>query len=135
MWNVDAALCDPGCCTLNIYATSLQFYLDTLSLLCENMWRKYRSGAHGRSSICFNVICFFYGIVCRYLQDKIATRSPSLRSVCIFAALCPTNSCYGHLQLCPLHPSYRYCLQWTNIGQCAGSVVPLLCTLLLLAIM
>ncbi len=36
--------------------TSLRFYMDKLSILHKNVRRKNRSGAHGRSPICFNAI-------------------------------------------------------------------------------
>ncbi len=43
----------------------------------QNVPRKNRSGAHGRSLIYFNVICFFCEIIRRYLQKKITSCSPS----------------------------------------------------------
>ncbi len=37
----------------------------------KNVWRKNRSGAHGCSPICFNVISFFCRIIRRYLRKKL----------------------------------------------------------------
>ncbi len=50
--------------------TSLLFYVDKLSTLCKNRWRKHRSGVSGHSPACFNVICFFCRIIGRYLLKK-----------------------------------------------------------------
>ncbi len=57
----------------------LWFYMDKLSVLLKNVWRKNCSEAHGRTPIYFNMICFFCGIIHRYLRKKIATCSPSLK--------------------------------------------------------
>ncbi len=70
-----AALSDPGYSTSNIYARHCDFTWTSCPFST-----KMCSEAHGRSPICFNVICFFCGIVRRYLREKIATCSPSLIS-------------------------------------------------------
>ncbi len=43
--------------------TLLWFYVDKLSVFRKNVRRQNRSGAHRRSLIYFNTICFFCGIV------------------------------------------------------------------------
>ncbi len=72
----------PGCETwTRLYLIpSVQFpSMDKWSALCKDVGRKNRSGAHKYSIACFNVICFFCGIVLRYLWKKIAPYSLTLR--------------------------------------------------------
>ncbi len=57
--------------------TSRRFYMDKLSILHEDLWRKNRNRVHELSPICFDIICLSCRITCRYYWKKIATCSPS----------------------------------------------------------
>ncbi len=77
VWNVDAALSDSGCSTPNIYAHYCDCTWTSCPFSAKTCGEKIAAKAQRRSPINFNTICFFCGIVCRYLREKIATCNPS----------------------------------------------------------
>ncbi len=65
----DAALSDPGCCTSNIYAHS--DFTWTSCPFSAKMCREKIAAEHmDTASFCFNAVCFFCEIACRYLWKK-----------------------------------------------------------------